>query len=209
MEASGQPPNQPPGTPPTGPGTPPGGSGTPPGGSGTPPAGPTPPAGSGTPPAAPSPPAGTPPAGKAPTGSQPSVAPQSPEQRIDGLRAWIAQVDRKLGVRSYAGGAAIVLALAAGIVGVVLAISAKDESASKEEVLSLRDQVEAVQQEASQVAEESVASLTEQVEALENRVNQLSSTQDTTDRELSVVQDDIDDLRNEISELDSGGGQNP
>jgi uncharacterized protein HemX len=154
----------------------------------------------------PTPPAGQPSgSGKPPTGGQAAV-PETSEQRIEDMRAWIAQVDRKLGVRTYALGAALVLALAAGIVGVVLALSAKDESATKDEVRSLRDQVEAVQQEASEAAEEDVATITDQLDALEGRVNTIAGGQRTTESELSVVQDDIDDLRNQISGLESPGG---
>jgi septal ring factor EnvC (AmiA/AmiB activator) len=135
-----------------------------------------------------------------------------PQARIDGLRAWLAQVERKVGVRSYAGGAAIVLALAAGIVGVVLALSAKDESATKDDLSSLRNQVEQVSQEASAAAEEQVGSLAARVDALEQQVSGLANDKTTIERELEVAQDDIDDLRNQISDLESagpgaGGGQ--
>ena len=142
---------------------------------------------------------------QAPTGVHPAVA-DAREQRIEDTRAWIARTDRKLGVRTYALGAGVVLALAAGIVGVVLALSAKDESATKDEVRALRDQVEAVQQEAAEAAEEDVATLTEQLDALEGRVNTIASSQRTSESELSVVQDDIDDLRNQISGLERSGG---
>src|SRR5918996_3547537 len=40
-----------------------------------------------------------------------------PHERIDGLRAWLAQVERKLGIRTYAFAAACVLALAGAAVG--------------------------------------------------------------------------------------------
>jgi uncharacterized protein HemX len=156
----------------------------------------------------PTPPPGqaTPPPGQGPrTGAQ-AAAGEPAGQRIESMRAWIAQVDRKLGVRTYALGAALVLALAAGIVGVVLALSAKDESATKDEVRSLRDQVEAVQQEASEAAEEDVATITDQLDALEGRVNTIANGQRTTESELSVVQDDIEDLRDQISGLESPGG---
>jgi septal ring factor EnvC (AmiA/AmiB activator) len=152
----------------------------------------------------------TPPSGEPkPAPRQASSTPGQPpptEQRIEDMRAWVAQLDRKLGVRTYALGAVLVLALAAGIVGVVLALSAKDESATKDEVRSLRDQVEAVQQEASEAAEEDVATITDQLDALEGRVNTIAGGQRTTESELSVVQDDIDDLRNQISGLESSGG---
>ena len=36
------------------------------------------------------------------TGSQPVI--QTPQEQIDGLRAWVAQLDRRLGARSIAGG---------------------------------------------------------------------------------------------------------
>lgn len=136
-----------------------------------------------------------------PTGSQP-VAAETPEERLEGLRAWVARIDRRLGIRSFAGGAAVVLALAAGIVGVVLALSAKDESATKSEVRSLATQVESVQREAAEAAEEDVASLGDRLDALEGRVNTLSGGQRTTEGELSVVQDDIEDLRDQVSDLE-------
>jgi uncharacterized protein HemX len=143
-----------------------------------------------------------------------ATATGSPQEQIVGLRAWVAQVDRKVGVRSYAGGAAIVLALAAGIVGVVLALSAKDESATKDELRELRDQVAEVSEEASAAAEEQVGTVADRVAALEDQVSSLTGDKTTIERELEVVQDDIDDLRNQISDLESapqaqGGGGGP
>jgi uncharacterized protein HemX len=138
-----------------------------------------------------------------------AAASADPQERIDGLRAWLAQVDRKLGVRSYAGGAAIVLALAAGIVGVVLALSAKDESATKDDLAKLRDQVAEVSQQASAAAEEQVGSLADRVQALEEQVSSLSGDQRTTERELQVAQDDIDDIRTQISSAIDNLGNSP
>jgi uncharacterized protein HemX len=137
------------------------------------------------------------------TGFQQTVAPQSTHEQTEGLRAWIAQIERKLGVRSFAGGAAIVLALAAGIVGVVLAISAKDESATKAEVRSLRDQVSASTEEVSAAAQADLTEINERIDALESRVSTIASSQRTSDSELQVVQDDIDELRGQITDLEA------
>jgi uncharacterized protein HemX len=163
----------------------------------------------------PKPPTGSQPATPAPageaakpnTGTEPAPA-QTPEQQLAGLRAWVAQVDRKLGIRSYAGAAALVLALAAGIVGVVLAVSAKDESATKDEVSALSEQIESVSEEASATVEDDVASLRERLDGLQTRLDSLAAGQRTSDRELDVVQSDIDELRNQISDVrrSSGGG---
>lgn len=148
-------------------------------------------------------PTGPQPAAGPTTGSQPTAAPQTTDEQIEGLRAWIAQIDRKLGVRSFAGGAAVVLALAAGIVGVVLAMSAKDESATKTEVKSLRDQVSATTQQASQAAENDLSELGDRIDALESRVSTIASSQRTSDSELQVAQDDIDELRGQITDLET------
>jgi septal ring factor EnvC (AmiA/AmiB activator) len=131
-------------------------------------------------------------------------APTDPQQRIDGIRAWLAQVDRRLGVRTYALGAAAVLALAAGIVGVVLAISAKDESATKDQLNSVREELGVVEQQATSAAEEEVSELSERVSTLEERISSLSGDQTRLERELEVVQDDIDDLRS--AQNGDGGG---
>jgi polyhydroxyalkanoate synthesis regulator phasin len=144
-----------------------------------------------------------------PTGEQPQVAPQTVEQQLDGVRAWVAQVDRKLGIRTYAGAAALVLALAAGIVGVVLAVQAKDDSATKDEVSGLRDQIQSVSQEAVASTRSDLSSLSDRLDALETKINSMTSTQRTTSSELDVAKSDIEELRNQISDLEgrSGGGE--
>ena len=130
------------------------------------------------------------------TGEQPTV---TTDPRI-------ARLERRLSVRTLALGAALVLALAAGIVGVVLALQAKDDSATKTEVRSLRDQVESVQQETAKATEQNVSAINDQLDALESRVNTIAVNQRTSESELSVVQDDIDELRNDLTDLQSAGG---
>jgi septal ring factor EnvC (AmiA/AmiB activator) len=137
------------------------------------------------------------------TGSQPAAAPPTPEQQLEGLRAWVARLDRRLGVRTVAGALVLILALAAGIVGVVLATNAKDESATKDELRALSAQVEAVGREASQAAEEDVASLSDRIDSLEARVSTIASSQRTGQSELDVAKDDIDELRNQIADLET------
>ena len=136
------------------------------------------------------------------TGSQP-VEPQTIEQQIEGLRAWVAQIDRKLGVRSIAGALAMVLALAAGIIGVVLATSAKDESATKAEVRAISDKVAAFQKQAATAAQDDLATLSDRLDALDARVSTIASSQRTSDSQLNVVQDDIDELRSDVNDAQS------
>jgi polyhydroxyalkanoate synthesis regulator phasin len=157
--------------------------------------------------------AGTP---KPPTGEQPAApqtgeqpaAPQTLEQRLDGIRAWIAQLDRKLGIRTYALGAAVVLALAAGIVGVVLAVGAKDDSATKDEVSALRDQIQSVSEEAVSSTQSDISALGDRLDALEARLTQVANGQRTDQSELDVAKSDIEELRNQINDL-QGSANNP
>ncbi len=138
---------------------------------------------------------------KTPTGEQPAQRPETVEEQLDGLRAWIAQIDRRLGIRTVALGLAVVIALAAGIVGVVLAKDAKDNSATKDEVASLRDQVSASTKEASQATQDTVSQIQDDIDALESRVATIASSQRTSDGELDVAKDDIDELRGQITDL--------
>jgi uncharacterized protein HemX len=153
---------------------------------------------------------------KAPGGQQEPAAPAGPTQptppkplsdpseRVDGLRAWLVHLDRRVSVRTYVGAAILVLALAAAAVGLVLTLQLKQDAATKDEVALLRDQLAGVQQAATQAAQGSVRSLNQRLTTLESLVNRISADQKTTKRELQVVQGDIKELRSQIS---SSAGQ--
>jgi uncharacterized protein HemX len=150
---------------------------------------------------------------KTPDKPESAESPASAEPTtLDGLRAWVAQIDRKLGTRFYALGAATVLALAAGIVGIVLVLGVKEDSATDADLDELREEVSGVEESASEAAQEEVAALGDRVSQLESQIQSLRSDQTSTDQEISVLQDDIADLRDDITALesqppaDSGGG---
>jgi uncharacterized protein HemX len=148
----------------------------------------------------PAPGPGTPPAA-AQAASAPQASPD-PAQPVDGLRAWLAQVDRKLGIRTYVGLALAVLALAAGGAAIYLTLSLKQDAATKDNVNALRNQVSGVQASATQAAQDSVKSLNQRLTQLESEVGKLSTGQKTSKRELQVLQDDIRQLRSQAT----GGG---
>jgi len=129
---------------------------------------------------------------------QEAAASTDPAEKLEGVHAWVAQLDRKLQTRFYALAAAAVLALAAGIVAVVLALGVQDDSATKSELAELRDQVDNATKSASDAAQDDVADLDDRLSEIESQIESLASGQSTTDKELSVVQDDIADLRDQI-----------
>ena len=112
-------------------------------------------------------------------------------------------MDRKLGVRTYVGAAIALVALAAAAVGLVLTLSLKQDAATNDDVQSLRDQISAVEQSASQAAQKGVQALDQRLTDLQAQVNRMSTGQTTTRRELKVVGDDIKELRSQVS---SAGG---
>jgi hypothetical protein len=138
---------------------------------------------------------------------QPGAAhPADPRQEIEALRAWVDDVDRRLKVRTYAGMAIAVLALAAGIVALILAMQAKDESATKSELQDIREQVATVEESAGQVTDEDLDAVTERVSAIEDQIGTLTDDKNATEQQISVVKDDIQDLRDQIADLETGTG---
>jgi uncharacterized protein HemX len=127
------------------------------------------------------------------------------EEPLAGLRAWLAQIDRKLGTRTYIGLALAVIALAAAGAALYLTLSLKQDAATKDDVNALRDQVSGVQQSATQAAEDSVKSLDQRLAQLESEVGKLTTGQETSKRELRVVQDEIRQLRSQASGGTSSG----
>lgn len=140
------------------------------------------------------------------TGSQPTDP--------DAQRAWLEAVDRKLSTRTYIGAAAAVLALAAAIVAIVLSLDASNNSASKGDVKSLQQEIGVVAKDASGAtdAQENIDSLSGRVDTLQDSVDGASSSDEETQKRLDVIEDDIEDLRQQVSDLessDNSGGSSP
>ena len=141
-----------------------------------------------------------------PTGEPPVVGAEDEQ----GIRAWLALLDRKLGTRTYAGAAAVVLALATAIVAVVLAIDARDNSATTDDLNQVENRLGDISSMADegQSAQDDLDSLTSRLADLESQVSELASSGGDLDKRIAVVEDDIDDLRGQISDLggtDAGG----
>jgi uncharacterized protein HemX len=112
-----------------------------------------------------------------------------------GLRAWLAQLDRRLGLRTYVIGAIAVLALAAGVLALVLTLQLRDEAATNGDVSSLRDQLSGVEQSATQAAQEGVRSLQRRVTDVETKIEHISATRSSDRRELHALQEEVRRLR--------------
>ena len=115
---------------------------------------------------------------------------------------------RKLGTRTYAGAAAMVLSLAASIVAIVLAIDARDNSAGIDDLTRVQSQLLSLSEDSAvgQTALDQANELASRLSTLEDRVNELAAIGDEAVQRISVVEDDIDDLRQQISGLGPTAG---
>jgi len=136
------------------------------------------------------------------TGTHPVASPPAAPEP-EGQRAWLTDLDRRLGTRTYAGAAAMVLSLAASIVAIVLAIDARDNSAGVDDLTRVESQLLTLTAESAvgRTALDAVNELASRLSTLEDRVDELAAIGDGSAKRITVVEDDIDDLRQQISDL--------
>jgi uncharacterized protein HemX len=123
-----------------------------------------------------------------------------PQPRIEDLDARVTNIDRNLRIRIDAVLAATLFSLLAAIAAIVLVVSANDESATKDQVHALRNDVEGVGHKAAAAAKD-VNSISSRLDAVEANVSTLSGTQSANQHELSAVQSDVKDLRKQMAKL--------
>ncbi len=93
---------------------------------------------------------------------------------LDGLRAWIGEVERKLGIRTKVMLALAVIAIAVAGAGIYLAIDTREKAVSEGDVKALQESLEQKINTASGGAE--AAALKTEVAALKARVEKLESS---------------------------------
>jgi len=116
------------------------------------------------------------------------AAPEDPRSSIEGLRAWLAQLDRNLGVRTYILGALAVVSLAASAVAIVLVLQLKRDAATKDDVSALSDQVTGVQQTAADAAKGEVQSLDGRLSKLETELESVTAEQADLKSQIESLQ---------------------
>lgn len=136
------------------------------------------------------------------TSGSPSTVP--PRPTLEGLRAWLATLDRKVGLRTYLGIAAVILAIATSAVAIVLAIDARDNSADNDDLNAISERVNEL--ESGSTAQFDASAFEARLTAIEDQLAGTGGSGNTAER-LSVLEDDIEELRGQISQLE--GGSNP
>jgi cell division protein FtsB len=103
---------------------------------------------------------------------------------LDGLRAWIGEVERKLGVRSRVFLVLVAIAIGGAGAAIYLALDARDGVVSEADLQAVQEQVE-TQASAGEIATEDpeVAVLEAEVEALRGEIEQLRTEEGAPDPE--------------------------
>jgi hypothetical protein len=94
---------------------------------------------------------------------------------LDGLRAWIGVVERKLTMRTRVFLVLVAIAIGGAAAGIVLAIDAQDNAVSKDDLQAVRDELAGTSPVAP-TAEGEVSELKAEVEALQSEVAALKAT---------------------------------
>lgn len=132
---------------------------------------------------------------EAPTGEHPAG------QAANGVRAWLAQLDRQIRMRTRAGAVIALAALVAAGAGIYLALDANDDAATVNDINEVRTKITEVEQAALRAASEDVESFQTRVDNLEALIRKQQEETSRSRTELKVAGDEIDDLRRQVSDL--------
>ncbi len=90
---------------------------------------------------------------------------------LDGLRAWIGEVERKLGMRTRVFLVLTAIAIGGAGAGIYLALEASDEATGEADVSALEERIDQLESQAT--GEPEIAPLELQLEELQKQVDQL------------------------------------
>src|SRR5919108_1910353 len=98
--------------------------------------------------------------------TQPKAAQPSVEERIKGIQVWMAEFERRQGRMLCFGAAACVLAALAAAAALYIALSTQSDSATKDDLDQLQEQVSGVQQQVKQATETQLKGVNETLGSL-------------------------------------------
>jgi septal ring factor EnvC (AmiA/AmiB activator) len=121
------------------------------------------------------------------------------------MRSWVAQLDRRLGIRTYIFGAMLLLSIAASVLAIVLAVDARDNSASDDDINSIEDQLATIAEQASGGTEvqSELDSIDLRLSALEDQQSGTAAAGGIDEERIAAIEADIEELQNEV--LGTGG----
>lgn len=132
-----------------------------------------------------------------PTGEQPIAGPGG----LDGIRAWLSELERKMRIRSWIAIGLALVGIGLGVAGLLIAQNTRDDAATEEDLNEVRTKITTVEQSAQQAASEDIAAFSRRLDALEQKVAAQGEQIDRNRSEIRVNDDDIEDLRGDLADL--------
>jgi hypothetical protein len=119
-------------------------------------------------------------------------------ERLDGMRGWLGDLDRTVGVRSRIGLVLAAVAIGGAGAATYLALNAKEQSASDRDVKALQDRLNSVQDDAKSTAND-VTALRSSVNAARSQSSRANATASKLQSQVRKLQADVKDLQRSAS----------
>jgi uncharacterized protein HemX len=114
--------------------------------------------------------------------------PANMKERMEGLQGWMAEIERKQGRMTYFGGAAALVAIAASAGALYLGVTTKDDSATKDDVDTLQERLDATQDEVKATVEKKLKKSNDEIATLEQTVEDLKKKQAQDAADIASLQ---------------------
>lgn len=126
------------------------------------------------------------------------------EGRIDGLRGWADQIERRQSRMMWIGGA--LLAIAIGLSAAALYIAMTSKSDNEDDIDALREDVTELQEQVSTATEDELRPIRRNLRTLTQQVTNLTRKQGADARDIASIQGQITTLRSQIGGANAGAG---
>jgi uncharacterized protein HemX len=127
----------------------------------------------------------------APAGAAAVVTAPNLQARMEGLQAWMAELERKQARTTYFGAVALLIAIAAAAAALYFGITANDESATKGDVDDLQSRVDALQSALTENTKNTQDTINNSIAQLQSSIQALQKKQAQNAAIISTLQSQV------------------
>jgi uncharacterized protein HemX len=110
------------------------------------------------------------------------------QERMEGLQGWMAEIERKQGRMTYFGIAGVVIAILASGAAIYLGLTAKSESATKDDFDELSRRIDSLEAAATKNSKDTQAALNSSVSQLQQSIASLQKQQSQSSANIATLQ---------------------
>jgi hypothetical protein len=128
------------------------------------------------------------------------------QERIEGLQGWMAELERRQGRMIYFGAAACVLAALAAAAALYIALSAQSDSATKDDLDQLQEQVDGIQQTVKQATESQLKGVNDRLGSIDSQLDDLQQKQAQDAQDIASLEQKQSSLSQRVASAEASGG---